>query len=360
MPMLSTAFMRPAALPARLYQRDVVQGMVPLTLVRVLRQHLAAQGLPPEAVLPPDLLKDDADPLGRIAAETYCELLIRAAERLQDPLLGLHLGQSMQPTHLGALGYVLLACDNLGACLMRIQRYHRLVHDINPIHHEVQGDQLSMQWGISRGKPGALFDEAGLASIVQFARNVSGQQLMLTLVDFVNPPPVDVRPYSAYFGCPVRFGQPMTRLVMPVSCLSAPLRQPDPTLRQLLEDQVDAVMRQLPQGDDLTETTRRVIAHLAPHGMPELAQVAQEMRLSPRVFYRRLAQAGVNFRELREATLLQVAELHLSDARLTLAEVAALLGYTEQSAFSRAFKRWRGLSPLQWRQQRSATVSASL
>ncbi len=347
-------------LPARLYQRDVIHGMVPMTLVEVLRQHLITQGVPPSEVLPPDLLHSGGEPLGRIAAETYCELLIRAAERLRDPLLGLHLGQSLQPAQLGALGYVLLACDNLGAALMRIQRYHRLVHDINPIHHEVQGDQLSMQWGVSRGKPGALFDEAGLAGIVQFARNVSGQQLMLTLVDFVNPPPPDERPYHAFFGCPVRFGQPITRLVMPISCLSAPLRQPDPTLRQLLEDQVDAAMRTLPQGDDLSESTRRVIAHLAPHGMPELAQVAQEMRLSPRVFYRRLAQAGVNFRELREATLLQVAELHLSDPRLTLAEVAALLGYTEQSAFSRAFKRWRGLSPLQWRQQQSNAASVSL
>jgi AraC-like DNA-binding protein len=349
-------------LPARLYQRDVVQGMVPLTLVRVLHHHLVAQGLAPSQVLPPELLSADADPLGRIAAETYCALLIRAAERLQDPLLGLHLGQSLQPAHLGALGYVLLACDNLGACLMRIQRYHRLVHDLNPIHHEVSGAHVSMQWGVAHGKPGALFDEAGLSGIVQFARQVCAQPLVFKQVDFVNPPPADVRPYTAFFGCPVRFGQAVTRLVMPLSCLSAPLRQPDPHLRQILEDQVDAHMRTLPQsrksGDsgDLGETTRRVIAHLAPQGMPELAQVAQALHLSPRVFYRRLAQSGLNFRELRETTLLQVAELHLRDPRLTLAEVAALLGYAEQSAFSRAFKRWRGRSPLQWRQQQAPSA----
>ncbi|RZL02921.1 MAG: AraC family transcriptional regulator [Rubrivivax sp.] len=338
-------------LPARLYERDAVQGMVPLTLVRVLRDHLLAQGVAPAEVLPARLKLDEADQLARFPAEAYCQLLIKAAERLHDPLLGLHLGQTIQPAHLGALGYVLLACENLGASLMRIQRYHRLVHDINPVQHRFEGGNLELQWGIAQGKPGALFDEAGITGIVQFGRDVCGQRLPLARVDFVNPPPADPRPYQVYFGCPVRFGQPITRLAIPVQSLLAPLRQPDPTLLRLMEEQVDAAMAQLPDAGDLAEMTRRVVAHLAPRGTPELAQVAQELRLSPRVFYRRLAEQGLNFRALRDTALRQVAELHLRDPRLTLAEVGALVGYSEQSAFSRAFKRWSGVPPLQWRQE---------
>lgn len=345
----------PNLLPTRLYERDPVQGMVPLTLVRVLSQYLQAQGVAQHEVLPADLNLDDADKLARFSAEAYCQWLIKAAERLQDPLLGLHLGQTIQPAHLGALGYVLLACENLGATLMRIQRYHRLVHDINPVQHRIVDGNLELQWGIAHGKPGALFDESGITSIVQFGRDVCGQHLALAQVDFVNPPPDDLRPYLAYFGCPVRFAQPMTRLVIPVSSLAAPLRQPDPTLLKLMEQQVDAAMAQLPQAGDLAEMTRRVVAHLAPQGTPELEQVANELRLSPRVFYRRLAEQGLNFRTLREAALRQVAEMHLRDPRLTLAEVGALVGYSEQSAFSRAFKRWSGLPPLQWRQRANAT-----
>ena len=118
-----------------------------------------------------------------------------------------------------------------------------------------------------------------------------------------------------------------------------------------MEAQVDHAMAQLPEAGDLGETTRRVIAHLAPMGIPELEQVAHELRLSPRVFYRRLAEHGLNFRELRERALQQLAEMHLRDTRLTLAEVTALMGYAEQSAFSRAFKRWTGMPPLRWRQR---------
>lgn len=343
-----------ARLPPRVYERDTIQGMLPNTLLRVLASYLQAQGVAPRELIPRRFKLDDTQHFGRIPAEDYCQLLIKAAERLRDPLLGLHLGRHIQPSHLGALGYVLLACENLGAALMRIQRYHRLLHDINPIDYELTAQHMELRWGISHGKPGALFDEAGIAGIVQFGRDLCGSQQPLLAVDFVNPPPPDARPYTEFFGCTVRFGQPVTRLVMPLSMLALPLRQPDPTLLKLMEEQVDAAMAQLPQTGDLAEVTRRVIAHLAPQGMPELEQVSRELRLSPRVFYRRLAEQGLNFRELREAALRQLAEMHLRDERLTLADVGELLGYSEQSAFSRAFKRWTGESPLQWRQQRQS------
>lgn len=346
---MSTAL--PECLPARIYERDTVQGMLPKTLLRVLASYLQSQGVAPRELIPRRFKLDDAQHFGRIPAEDYCQLLIQSAERLQDPLLGLHLGQHIQPHQLGALGYVMLACENLGAALTRIQRYHRLLHDVNPIEYQLTARHLELRWGVAHGKPGALFDEAGITGIVQFGRELCGKREPLLEVDFVNPPPPSLRPYTDYFGCRVRFAQPVTRLVLPLHMLAQPLRQPDPTLLKLMESQVDAAMAQLPQAGDLAETTRRMVAHLAPQGMPELEQVAQELRLSPRVFYRRLAEQGLNFRDLREAALRQVAEMHLRDERLTLADVGALLGYSEQSAFSRAFKRWTGQSPLQWRRQ---------
>ena len=77
------------------------------------------------------------------------------------------------------------------------------------------------------------------------------------------------------------------------------------------------------------------------------------------MFYHRLADRGQQFRQLRDDALRELAELHLADARLTLADVSELLGYTEQSAFSRAFKRWSGQSPLAWRKGREATGTGS-
>jgi AraC-like DNA-binding protein len=276
-------------------------------------------------------------------------MLLRAAERLQDPLLGLHLGQAIRPAHLGALGYLLQACENLGAVLIRIQRYHRLLNDINPIEYRIDGKRLELCWGIEHGKPGALFDEGGVTAFVELGRRLCEQMAPMQAVDFVNPPPSNPQPFHAYFGCTVRWGQPLTRLVMPLSVLKAPLSRADPVLLRLMEAQADKALSDLPDMGDLADLTRRVVINLARDGVPDLEHVATALKLSPRVFYRRLAKAGLSFRDLRESALRQIAESHLLDSRLSVAEVGQLLGYAEPSAFSRAFRRWTGYSPLVWR-----------
>ncbi|MCC7545024.1 MAG: AraC family transcriptional regulator [Aquabacterium sp.] len=283
-------------------------------------------------------------------AEAFCQFQIQAAQALQDPLLGLHLGQTIQPSHLGALGYALLACDNLGAALMRIQRYHRLMHDINPITYHHPSTHVELRWGMAMGRPGALFDETGVTAIVQFAQELCGRPLPIDELDFVNPPPKDSAPYDAFFRCKVRFGQTLTRLSLRLDCLQWPLRQHDPHLLKLMDEQVQASLDALPSSGDLVEQTRRALRYLAPQGVPELDRVASELRLSPRVLYRRLAAQGHQFRDLREQTLEHTAKSHLQEGRLPMSDIALLLGYSEQSAFTRAFKRWTGQSPVQWRQ----------
>lgn len=341
----------------RIHVRSAVHGVVPHTLVQALCAYLRAQGLNPASLLPKGLEEFSADHLARVSAEAYCQFLIRAATALQDPLLGLHLGQTLQPLQLGALGYSLRACDNLGGALARIQRYHRLLHDINPMALHPTDTQLELRWGVTMGRPGALFDETGITAIVQFARDLCGQPLPLTEVDFVNPPPVDVQPYEAFFGCRVRFGQPITRLCLPLACLQWPLKQHDPHLLKLMDDQVQATLAALPANGNVVEQTRTAMAHLAQRGVPELASVANELKLSPRMLYRQLAAQGHQFRDLREATLRQSALTHVQEGRLPISDIALLLGYSEQSAFTRAFKRWTGQSPLQWRKSRQAQAA---
>lgn len=341
----------------RIHARSTVHGVVPQSLVHALSHYLQARHVDPAPLLPKALQGLTHTGLHRVPAEAYCQFLVRAAEHLQDPLLGLHFGQTIKPVHLGALGYALLACDNLGAALLRIQRYHRLMHDINPIEQHHTATHLELRWGVSMGRPGALFDESGVAALVQFAQDLCGRPLPISELDFVNPAPADIAPYQRHFGCTVRFDQPITRLCLPWDCLQWPLKQPDPHLLRLMEEQVDATLAALPESGDLVERTQRVMVHLAPKGMPELDQVASALKLSPRVLYRRLAQHGHQFRALREQALKQSAETHLRSGQLAMSDIAQLLGYSEQSAFTRAFKRWTGQSPLQWQQAQGGRVT---
>lgn len=343
----------------RLHTRSAVHGVVAHSLVQALVAYLRTQGVDPQTLLPKGLHEVPQHPMERVSAEAFCQFLIRSAEALDDPLLGLHLGQAIQPSHLGALGYALLACENLGGVLLRIQRYHRLLHDLNPMECQHSPTHLELRWHTTMGQPGALFDEAGVCGIVQVAQSLCGRPLPMAEVDFVNPEPPDVRPYQAFFGCRVRFGQTVTRLSLPLDCLQWPLKQHDPHLLKLMDQQVQASLEALPQAEDLVEQTRQVVRHLAHQGVPELERVASELRLSPRVLYRRLAAHGHQFRDVREQALQDAAMAHLREGRLPMSDIAMRLGYSEQSAFTRAFKRWTGLSPLQWRQAHHGQAALS-
>ncbi|WP_374590358.1 AraC family transcriptional regulator [Aquabacterium sp.] len=340
--------MKPSELQ-RLQRRDVVHGRVPLTFVHLLAAYLHERGVALDRVLDSPYRQAAIGDLEQCPAEGFCQMLLRAAVQLDDPLLGLHLGQSARIAQFGALGYVMQSCENLGQALIRLEKYHRLIHDINPIEHRVEGPNVEVCWGIAHGRPGALFDEAGIAAIVKLSRDLCGQAPPLVRVDFVNPRPSQIRPYQTFFGCPLRFDQPVSRLILPLDSLGMPLAKPDPMLRKLMEDQVDSALSHLPEAGDLVEVTRRLVANLAKDGMPELDQVARAMRLGPRMLYRRLAEQGLSFRSLREAVLRQMAEQYLRDPNLSFADMAQLLGYSDQTAFTRAVRRWTGTTPTRWR-----------
>jgi len=215
----------------------------------------------------------------------------------------------------------------------------------------VQGGDLLLEWGVDNGRPGALVDECAIVALLQFARNATGRRNIATEVCFVNPAPVDASPYRDWFGCPVLFDRETTTVRIPLALLALPLRQPDATLMRVLEQQADALLAELPPTDDFEQAVRRCVARLIRSGEPELERVANELHVSPRTLHRRLEAGGTNFRALREDIRQRLAEHYLADPRLQLAEIAQLLGYSEQSTFTRAFRRWTGLAPNSYRQQ---------
>ena len=328
---------------------DAAQGVVPSTYVRLLYEYLERQGLDGKKLLkePPPEAVDRG--LGRYPVQRWRQLLEKAAAQLGDPLLGLHLGRSITPAHFGVIGYVLLACGNLGAALQRLQQYQRLIYDVNPMRYRVEKASVVLEWGVEQGRPGALADETAIAALVQMARDLTGHAFPPEEVCFVNTAPASVKPYRDYFGCPVKFDQPHTVVRFAQRLLALPLRQPDAALLALLQQQADTLLGELPSGDNIEQAVCRCIATQSREGEPTLERVAAALHTTPRTLHRRLEKEGCNFRGLREHTRQRLAEDYLRDPRLHLAEIAQLLGFSEQSAFSRSFRRWTGQSPNAWR-----------
>ena len=265
------------------------------------------------------------------------------------PALGLRIAQSISARHFGVLGYAALACGTVAEALQRLERYHASVYDANPASVSLTPEGVVIEWGIERGKPGALVDETAIASLVQLARDMTEQHWPLHSVSFVNPQPADIQPYVDFFGGEVRFGAPVTRLVFGHDCLALPVRKSDPALLALMDRQAERLLQQVAAVPAEVEAWRKSLIPLIRQGRMSLASLASEHHTSPRSLQRRLSEQGISFQHLLDTTRQHLAEGYLLDAKLDMVEITVLLGYSEQSAFTRAFRSWVGLAPAQWR-----------
>lgn len=328
-----------------------LRGAVAASYVCALWEFLDARGLDSRGILGeprPDL---QAAP-GRFPVDRWKALLEKAADALDAPDLGLQLGQTIRARHFGLIGYVVLACDTLGAALQRLDRYQRLAYDVSPMRLLPGQHQLTLEWGSEAGRPGRLVDETAITALIQLARDLTGVPATIEYVQFINAPPKHPEAFEAFFGGKVAFDCPTTQVRLPISLLSTQLRQPDAALRELLEQQARALMAQLPGVSDLEQSVRRAITEGVGNGAVSLDQVAERLHTAPRTLHRHLDGQGLRFRQLRDDTLRRLAEQRLSDPGISIAEVAQMLGFSEQSAFTRAFKRWTGVSPNGFRQKR--------
>lgn len=335
------------------------KGVIPVTYVHLLYDYLASRNIDAAQLLGrPAPIADNG--LGRFPVSEWQGYLHTAATALDDPLLGLHLGGSISPKHLGILGYVLLACGTVGGALQRLQQYHQLIYDVNPMQIRLQQDAVCLAWGQEMGRPGALVDEAAIAALLQFCRDITDQaQLAPVGVDFINPTPADIQPYQKWFGCPVRFEQDETRVIISPAVLQTPLRSADPALIAILESQADALLASVSQAEagEATQSVQQNLSRLLREGEPTAEQVGEQLFITSRTLQRRLASEGTSFRQLLQQTRHQLAKQYLQDPRLQLSEIALLLGYSEQSAFSRAFRQWQQQTPVEYRKQHPAQRS---
>lgn len=320
---------------------------VAATYVRLLYDYLQAQDIDAERLLGPAPPPDQH----YVPLPAWQAMLTRVQALEARPALGLRIAAGIGPRHFGVVGYAALACATLGEALLRLERYHVSVYDVNPAVVRHLPDGISIEWGVARGRPGALVDETAIASLVQLARDMTGRWWPVDEVSFVNPRPQDVRPYEDFFGGLVRFGAPVTRLLFSAEHLALPLRKSDPALLALMDRQAEELLARVAAVPAEVEAWRRTLVVLIREGRPSLAELARAHHLSPRSLQRRLAERGLGFQRLLDDTRQHLAESYLRQPGLELAEIALLLGFSEQSAFTRAFRQWVGQAPAQWRKQ---------
>ncbi|MFZ3193762.1 MAG: AraC family transcriptional regulator ligand-binding domain-containing protein [Moraxellaceae bacterium] len=329
-------------------------ALVAATYVQLLIEYLHQSALTPEQLFSAEqLLLLQASRAGgsqsRMSRTVFSAMLRQVQQQVPQQTLGLELAKQISAAHLGVLGYLILACSSLGEALVRMDRYGRLVDDAIDMQIRQVGDQIELSWPPLLTAADAVFVELGVAGVVQFARNITGQQAAMTAVGFAHWHDGHLQPYRQFFGCVPSFSQPNTFLRFPMAYLSLPLRQPDAVLLDILEVQANQALALLPRTDVFLQEVRRLLIRLCREGAPTLQQVAAVLHVTPRTLQRRLAEHGVRFQPLLDEVRLQLCEQYLQDDRLQLTDIAALLGYSDQSALTRAYRRWTGRTPYQQR-----------
>lgn len=290
-----------------------------------------------------------------VPMRVWRSLLERAAAlRPGLPAPGLAIGSLVQPRHVGVMGYLALASDTLGEAMLVYQRYERLFYGIEIAEVVVVGNDIELRWPHTSPPASGLVDAVAIAALITFIRRLTGSPPPPTLIGIASPAPADSREietYTTFFQCPVRFADSHTRVRFPASYLAIRMPHGDPGLRTLLDRQAQALLRALPDPEMFDRAVQQVMLKLLPDGMPTVPRAAAALHLSVRTLQRRLEASGATWQGLLDRTREQLARQYLLDRGLSIGEIALLLGFSEQSAFNRAFRRWTAETPARYRKR---------
>jgi AraC-like DNA-binding protein len=267
----------------------------------------------------------------------------KAASAAGDSAFGLHVAQHAKVGAFEVLDYALSYSATLEEGLERMLRFHRLLTDALEVKLDVRGSEAHLRRMIP--DPERHQNESVLAVIVLHSRVVTGRDIVPRRVRFTHPTPDDVAPHAALFRCPVEFGRPFAEIVFEASDLALPALRSDPALTRLVDHYMAEHLARLPELDTFVHRVKGIIAQSLSGGRPTLRSTARALRASPRSVQRRLHDQGATLRELVEETRRSLAARLIDQHRLSITEIAFLLGFSDVGSFRRTFKRWTGKSP---------------
>ena len=321
------------------------------------RQGVAAQTLLARARLTPALLQQRER---RVAASAYLQLLGEGCRLSGDDCLGLHLGEAVRPGYYGVLGHLVMSCATLGDALHRQARYASLVGSLGRVGLDDEPSRAGCEalvahsWAPFLVQQQRQVSEETLAGWVSFGRWITGLDIPPTEVRFRHAAPADTSEHQRIFRCPVLFGQADNALVFPKRLLSLPLSQADAQVRAMFEGYAERLLAELDQGRSVLDRARLILAQQLPEQGADLQAIASALALSPRTLQRRLGEAGLSFSQLVDETRQQLVLHALHEPSLDLGEIAFRVGFSEPGSLLRAFRRWTGTTPGEYRRHLGA------
>lgn len=294
----------------------------------------------------PELLQD---PAARLNINCVDKLWEQAAGIIKDPCFAIDMAEFWHPSQMGALGYAWLASSTLRRAFKRSVRYvHVVTEDLNL---EIADTPAGMK--VSIDLEGSVFTlpqhhDLVLTILMHMCRFNYGEELEVTRVCLAHPEPECSRKISDYFRIDVQFDSDQTSLTIARADVDKVLSSGNKQIALMHDEMLMRYLVEIKKGD-IVQQVQSIILDNLPDGQVTDKLVASELNLSERSMQRRLKEHKTTFRFLLDSVREMVAKQYIENPMNRMSDIAFLLGFSEQSAFSRAFKKWTGKSPVEYR-----------
>lgn len=311
------------------------------------RMQLDVERIVSECKISPSLLKDRTARFPHAAQVQFWTVL---EELSGDPLIGLHLANEV-PVYRGqVLEYLFLSSANFGEGLRRAQNYQRLVTDAMQfeLHLDQPLSRVTLDFAGNDAPSLRHRNECFVRFLMRYFQAVTDGAFSATEVNLRSAPVADLAEYQQVFECPVNFERDGESLVFSSDILATPSIHAEPDLLKLHEKVASKQLERLSK-QDIVSDVKGVIAETLELGQPSLELVGERLGMNERVLRSRLSDAKTSFNQVLADYRCILAKRLLSRTEESIADVVYLTGFSEPSTFYRAFKRWTGLTPVEYR-----------
>lgn len=322
-------------------ERTIASHFIRAALRGAERQGVDIYPLLHQLGIQPALLNE---PRARLAPEQFSELMQRLWLLLDDEYMGFGATPSKRGTF-AMMCHAIIHCRSLEKALVRGMLFYGLFPDAPRVSLQHEGEQVRLCIdSASLWDPDHFLIESLLVIWHRLGSWLIGQRIRLDEASFSYPEPAHSSEYDLLFPCPRQFNATTTSLLFHSRYLTMPLLQDERTLKQFLQHSPADLLARPDGGDSLSSRIRRLLGRDCAH-WPDLDSVASQLHVSPQTLRRHLREEGSSFQELKDQLRRDLAIYHLGRDELSLQALAEQLGFSEPSAFHRAFKKWTGLTP---------------
>jgi len=287
---------------------------------------------------------------GRMPITLWWDALAHLSSSQAHPCIGIALGQLTQTNFFGALGYLVETSKDVHTALLHFHQYERFLYEGASSVFSQSDSTTELYWPMDYGYSTQESDETLISGLVSTLRTITGMPTLSPVsIGFVHSKPRETQLYDTLFNCDIAFSAPNTRIVFANDAASLPLLKSDPALNCILKESVAQQVARLPAADRFLRWFYQHLNAAIQGRCASIDILAQRMSISPRTLSRKLHERGLSFNTERLSVQKHRAKHMLIDNQLSLSEIALALGYSEQSAFNRAFKKWYGMTPRQFK-----------